>query len=154
MLDERLLQGGQRRRRVPCRPSIVVTAHPVEVDRQQEARVHGQAVHEHRAGAALAQAAPLLRAGQQQVFAQDLEQRVGGPHRQSMLLAVDRERHQLLHPRAPFSSDALDRCSSARTTSSGVMGSDVNRTPMASSIAPAMAAGTGGCPSSATPFAP
>ncbi len=52
----------------------------LDLDRQGEAAQHWQAVDEHGAGAALAELAAVLRAGEVEVFAQDLEQ--GLVHRQ------------------------------------------------------------------------
>ena len=56
---------------------------------EREARFHALAVHQHRAGAALAEAAALLRAGQMQVLAQGIEQRGARIERQPMLGSVD-----------------------------------------------------------------
>ena len=57
-------------------PSTVVTVAAVRLGREHEARVDAPVVDEHRARAALADEAALLRAGQAEVVAQDLEQRV------------------------------------------------------------------------------
>ena len=56
---------------------------------ERQAGLHALAVHQHRAGAALAEAAALLRAGQMQVLAQGVEQRGARIERQPMLGSVD-----------------------------------------------------------------
>ena len=57
-----------------ARPSTVRTVVAVDLADGHEARVDDRAVEEDRAGAALALAAALLRAGQAEVLAQDVEQ--------------------------------------------------------------------------------
>ena len=64
---------------------------PLHERREREARLHALAVHQHRAGAALAEAAALLRAGQVQVLAQGIEQRGARVERQPVLRPVDAE---------------------------------------------------------------
>ena len=56
---------------------------------ERKARFHALAVHQHRAGAALAEAAAFLRAGEMQVLAQSVEQRGARIERQPMLGSVD-----------------------------------------------------------------
>ena len=56
---------------------------------EREAGFHALAVHQHRAGAALAETAAFLRAGQMQVLAQSVEQRGAWIERQPMLGSVD-----------------------------------------------------------------
>ena len=62
---------------------------PLDEGSEREARFHALAVHQHRAGAALAEAAALLRAREMQVLAQGVEQRGARIERQSMLGSVD-----------------------------------------------------------------
>ena len=61
------------------------------VDRERETRQQRFAIHEHGAGTALAQLAPVLGAGELQIFPQRLEQR---------LVAVDEDLHGLAVHRA------------------------------------------------------
>ena len=62
---------------------------PLHERGEREARFHALAVHQHRAGAALAEAAAFLRAGEMQVLAQSVEQRGARIERQPMLGSVD-----------------------------------------------------------------
>ena len=62
---------------------------PLHEGGEREARFHALAVHQHRAGAALAEAAAFLRAGEMQVLAQGVEQRGARIERQPMLGSVD-----------------------------------------------------------------
>ena len=57
------------------RPSTVVISRPSHLDGERQAREQRLAVDEHRAGAALAELAAVLRPGEAEVLAQDLEQR-------------------------------------------------------------------------------
>ena len=69
-----------------------------EVRRQGEAGEHGLAVHEHRAGAALAELAAVLRADQAEILAQYLEEGLVDRHEHVVRLAVDRQGEPALHP--------------------------------------------------------
>ena len=73
---------------------------PLHEGSEREARFHALAVHQHRAGAALAEAAALLRAGQMQVLAQRIEQRGARIERQPMLGSVDAQ-HDIERSWAP-----------------------------------------------------
>ena len=75
---------------------------PSHSSAEHQAREHGLAVHEHGAGAALAQLAAVLRAREAHVLAQHLEQRLVRRERHLLLLAVhvQRERHLLRALRA------------------------------------------------------
>ena len=63
-----------------ARPSMVVTAQPSFITASVEAGIDAPPVDQHRAGAALAVVAALLRAGQVEMVAQGIEQ--GGPWRE------------------------------------------------------------------------
>ena len=62
---------------------------PLDEGGERQAGFHALAVHQHRAGAALAEAAAFLRAGEMQVLAQGIEQRGARIERQPMLGSVD-----------------------------------------------------------------
>src|SRR5438105_12557921 len=53
---------------------------------ERQARLHALAIQEHRAGAALTEAATLLRAGKVQVLPQSIEERRARIERQAVLL--------------------------------------------------------------------
>ena len=72
-------------------PSTVVELGAVVGDREREAGVGAAAVEQDRAGAALAVVAALLRAGQPEVLAQEVEQRGADVDVEAVLLAVDPE---------------------------------------------------------------
>src|SRR5262249_47242582 len=82
VVDERLLQGMQGA--VPRQTFDRGHAGAILHDGEREARHNTPAVEQHRAGAALAVVATLLRAGQIEVLAQCIEQ--GGPRRHLELL--------------------------------------------------------------------
>ena len=63
-----------------ARPSTVRISRAVGLDREHQAGVDGPAVDDDGAGAALADEAALLGAGQLEVVAQDVEQRVVRGH--------------------------------------------------------------------------
>jgi hypothetical protein len=68
------------------------------LQRELEARKHRLAVDQHRAGAALAELAAVLGAGQMELLAQHLEQRLVGGEEHFLLLAVHAQRHaHLVH---------------------------------------------------------
>src|SRR5262249_49631009 len=67
------------------------------LDRQGEAGQDGLTVDEHRAGAALAELAAVLGAGELEVLAQYLEERLVDGDVHLALLTVDHERHQRFH---------------------------------------------------------
>ena len=67
----------------------MVTSAPSCGDREQQAAVGPAAVEQHGAGAALAVVAALLRAGQAEVLAQQVEQGRAGVDLERVLLAVD-----------------------------------------------------------------
>ena len=71
---------------------------------EDEAREHRPAVDQHRAGAALAELAAVLGAGEPALLAQDLEQGVVGGEGDHAVLAVDAQRH---------GGDAVERSASA-----------------------------------------
>ena len=62
---------------------------PFDEGGEREARFHALAVHQHRAGAALAEATAFLRAREMQVLAQRVEQRGARIERQPMFGSVD-----------------------------------------------------------------
>jgi hypothetical protein len=64
---------------------------PVHEGGEREARLHALAIHQHRARAALAEAAALLRTREAQVLAQGVEQRGARIERQPVLGPVDAE---------------------------------------------------------------
>jgi tripartite-type tricarboxylate transporter receptor subunit TctC len=64
----------------------------IAFEAEEEARQGRRAVDEDGAGAALAELAPMLRAGQIQVLPEDLEERLVGVERGFGSLAVDHER--------------------------------------------------------------
>src|SRR3954469_8330745 len=76
---------------------LVAELHPLDrLDRfaarlggEHQTGEHGTAVHQHRAGAALAELAAVLGAGQRALLAQHLEQRVVGGEDHGAILAVD-----------------------------------------------------------------
>ena len=70
-------------------PSTVVDLGAVVRDREREAGVDAAAVEQDRAGAALAVVAALLRAGQPEVLAQQVQQRGARVDGEAVLLAVD-----------------------------------------------------------------
>ena len=74
LVDEGLLHRMQLAVR-SARPSMVVTGAALHRDRKRQAGEHAPAVDQHRAGAALAVVAALLRAGEAEVLAQRIEQR-------------------------------------------------------------------------------
>ena len=83
---------GDRPATAPARPSTVRTSDAVDLADRHEARVDDRAVDEDRARAALPFPAALLRAGQPEILAQDVEQ---APHPGRVdldRLAVDGER--------------------------------------------------------------
>ena len=87
------------------------------LQRQYQAGVDRRAVHQHRAGPAVAVAAPFLGAGQVQPVAQQLEQGVArvGEHR--VLRAVDRAGDKGLHGVATSMSSCRQQSASARAVS-------------------------------------
>ena len=115
VLDERLLDGMQRRRRRQALDGDDVAARRFQ--RQHQAGVDGSAVDQHRAGAAVAVAATFLGAGEADAVAQQLEQRVArvGEHR--ALLAVDGAGEERLHARADSIAAAAQQSASARAVS-------------------------------------
>ena len=76
---------------------MVTMSRPGASSCQHQARAHGRAVHQHRAGAAVAVAAAFLGAGQAQAVAQQLEQGVARVGEHLALLAVDGAGEQRLH---------------------------------------------------------
>src|SRR3954451_23747101 len=76
---------------------LIAELHPLDgLDRlaghlggEHQTGEHGPAVHQHRAGAALAELAAVLCAGQRALLAQHLEQRVMGGEDHGAILAVD-----------------------------------------------------------------
>src|SRR5687767_7649573 len=83
--------------------------HVLHLDRQGQTGERWHAVHQHRAGAAFAQLAPMLGAGQLQLLAQHLEQCVVNRRQHLVLLAVYVQPQNLLHGVPP----SLDVISSA-----------------------------------------
>ena len=71
---------------------MVVISRPLAIDRQQETGVHRAAVDQHGAGAAVAHVAHLLGAGQCEVVAYGVEQRLPRLEQQRMPGAVDVQR--------------------------------------------------------------
>ena len=71
---------------------------PGELRGQGQAREHGLAVHEDRAGPALAELAPVLGAGEPEVLTEDLEQGLVDGDEDLVGLAVDRQREPSFHP--------------------------------------------------------
>src|SRR5205085_7423276 len=69
----------------------------VSLNREHEARAHRLAVEDDRTGAAVADVAALLRAGEAGFVAQRIEQRAIALHGQLAALAVDGERDRLAH---------------------------------------------------------
>ena len=80
---------------------------PFDEGGERKARLHALAVHQHRAGAALAKATALLRAGEMQVLAQGIEQRGARIERQPVLRAVDAQ-HDI--ERSGRAAESLRRC--------------------------------------------
>ena len=68
---------------------------PFGLQRQHHATVHGLAVHQHRATAAVPGAASLFRAGQPQVDAQGVQQAVAGGDFRAFRVAVEGEAQAL-----------------------------------------------------------
>ena len=66
---------------------------PVGFDGEDQARVHGHAVHPHRAGAALTLGAALLGPRQVEVVAEHVEERVVHHDLEGVALPVDHQRH-------------------------------------------------------------
>jgi hypothetical protein len=88
--DEGLLQ---RMERVPGGEAFDrLHRRPVRLVREHEAGVHGLAVHEHGARAALAAAAALARPREPERVAEEVEEPMVGPDAQRVPLAVDRQR--------------------------------------------------------------
>src|SRR5262249_13682153 len=91
-LGERLLQ---RMQRAALRhPPNSLDPPPSALRTQRETREHGLAIDEHRAHAALAELAPVLRAGEREILAQHLKERLVGRERHLGGLAVHGERHR------------------------------------------------------------
>jgi len=66
-------------------------------DREHQARLDRLAVEEHRAGATVAEVAPLLGAGQSEVFPQQIEEGHVGPHRDAVGVTVYSDSYYSLH---------------------------------------------------------
>src|SRR5438270_4648536 len=88
-LGEGVLERMQRP--APCHSLDGFHAVPRAREAEHQTGKHGLAVHEHGAGAALAQLAAMLRAGETQVFAQHFEQGLVGRERDLDGLAVQLE---------------------------------------------------------------
>src|SRR5215471_13488099 len=119
---------------------------------QVEAAGDGRAVHQHGAAPAQALAAALARAHQIEVALQQLDEVVMRLDLGRDLLAVEGEADRARHSSSPSGVLALTR--SARNTASALSGSDVRRTPQASSMALAIAGDTQNVAVSPTPLAP
>src|SRR2546425_1278581 len=87
---------------------------PLEIEGKREAGEHRHALHQHRAGAAFAELAAVLGAGQVQVLAQHFEQRLVRGERNLLLLAVDAQREVDVLRRGSFHFTALGRGARAR----------------------------------------
>src|SRR6516164_4939799 len=151
-LDERLLHGIEIVR-VRVRERLD-RAHLGAVDErgQVEAAGDGRAVHQHGAAAAHALPAALARAHQIEFALQQLDEVVMRLDLGRDLLAVEGEADRASHSSSPSGVLALAR--SARNTASALSGSDVRRTPQASSMALAIAGDTQNVAVSPTPLAP
>src|ERR1700730_12692920 len=75
----------------------VLDVSPLDLHGQRQTRQHGLTVHEHGAGATLAQLAPVLGARQAEVLAQHLEQGLVDGDDHVARLTVDRQRELSLH---------------------------------------------------------
>src|SRR6516162_10128428 len=107
---------------------------------QVEAAGDGRAVHQHGAAAAHALPAALARAHEIEFTLQQLDEVVMRLDFGRDLLAVEGEADRARHSSSPSGVSALAR--SARNTASALSGSDVRRTPQASSMALAIAGDT------------
>src|SRR6516225_1379910 len=119
---------------------------------QVEAAGDGRAVHQHGAAAAHALPTALARAHEIEFALQQLDEVVMRLDLGRDLLAVEGEADRARHSSSPSGVLALAR--SARNTASALSGSDVRRTPQASSMALAIAGDTQNVAVSPTPLAP
>src|SRR5262249_15725680 len=119
---------------------------------QVEAAGDGHAVHQHGAAAAQALAAALARAHQIEFALQQLDEVVMRLDLGRDLLAVEGGADRVRHSSSPSGLLALAR--SARSSASALSGSEVRRTPQASSMALAIAGDTQNVAVSPTPLAP
>src|SRR4029453_15809562 len=87
----------------------------LSLDGEQGARLHGPAVHEDRAGAAVGRIAPDVGAGQPQDVADHVHQQEARLDVGLVLLAVDRELHQHGYLLPPARSSALRSARAAKT---------------------------------------
>src|SRR5215471_6378053 len=151
-LDEGLLHRTERLRlRIRER---LDGAHLGAVDEggEVEAAGDGRAVDQHGAAAAHALPAALARAHEIEFALQQLDEVVMRLDLGRDLLAVEGEADCARHSSSPSGVLALAR--SARNTASALSGSDVRRTPQASSMALAIAGDTQNVAVSPTPLAP
>src|SRR5437667_6065307 len=151
-LDECLLYGAER-----LRPRIrerLARLHIGRFDKgsQVEAAGHCCAVHQHGAAAAHALSAALARAHEIEFPLQHLNEVVVRLDLGRNLLAVEGEADRARHSSSSSGTFAWVR--SARKTASGVSGSEVRRTPQASSMALPIAGDTQNVAVSPTPLAP
>ena len=127
----------------------------VEKDRERQTARHRLAVHQHGAAAAQALPAALARAEQSELRLQHFDHVVMRLHlgrdRPAVEGEIDRAGGRSCQS-SPSGLLALAR--SARSTASAVSGNSVSRTPMASSMALAIAGDTPKVASSPTPLAP
>ena len=151
-LDERLLHGIEIMR-VRVRERLD-RAHLGAVDERGQVEAAGdrRAVHQHGAAAAHALPAALARAHQIEFALQQLDEVVMRLDLGRDLLAVEGEADRARHSSSPSGLSALAR--SARNTASALSGSEVRRTPQASSRALAIAGDTQNVAVSPTPLAP
>src|SRR5215831_8151056 len=125
---------------------------PVRAHREIETARNRDIIHQHCAAAAQTLAAGFARAGQAELVQQLDESPMrldNGAHRAIVQREADRARAH-----SSSSSGWPSRALSARSTRSAVIGSSVSRTPMASSIALAIAGDTPKVAVSPTPLAP
>ena len=87
----------------------------LSLDGEHRARLHGPAVHEDRAGAAVGRVAPDVGAGQPQDLADHVDQQEARLDVGLVLLAVDRELHQHGYLLLPARSSALRSARAVRT---------------------------------------
>src|SRR5712691_11736138 len=97
-----------------CEPLHGFDRPPFAIEGKREAGEHRHAFHQHRAGAAFAELAAVLGAGQVQVLAQHFEQRLVRGERNLLLLAVHAQREVDVLRRGSFHFTALGR--GARTS--------------------------------------
>ena len=89
---------------------------PVGLNREHQARLHERAVHEHRAGAAFADDAADVRAGQPELLAQKVHEQRSRLDLALARFAVDGQRDRMLHhntPRLVRKTPAAVECAAA-----------------------------------------